>query len=87
VAKALDAAAKGRLDSAKGAFREGETSRLALLGARRVYYADLLQRIHASYQAQQALGQLEDALESPLSTITWPPPEIKTSPGNGEYQP
>ncbi len=65
-AEALDAAAKVQLDSARRAFIEGETSRLALLSAQLVYYTDLLQRTRASYQAQQALGRLEDAVESPL---------------------
>ncbi|MGC8491483.1 MAG: TolC family protein [Syntrophobacteraceae bacterium] len=61
-AEALVAAARGQLEAARFGFRQGETSRFALLGARLVFYADLLQRIRASYQAQQALGQLEDAL-------------------------
>ncbi len=65
-AQSLKDWAKAQKDSAGSAFTEGETSRLALLEAQLVYYTDLLQDIQASYQAQQALGVLEDALEFPL---------------------
>ena len=85
-AEALDAAAKTQLNSARCAFKEGETSRLALLSARLVFYTDLLQRTQASYQAQQALGLLEDALESPLSASAWRPPKIQANPRHGGNQ-
>ncbi|MGC9193890.1 MAG: TolC family protein [Syntrophobacteraceae bacterium] len=65
-AQALKDLSKAQMDSAKNAFRQGETSRLALLEAQLVYSTDLLRNIQASYQAQQALGLLEDALEFPL---------------------
>ncbi len=65
-AGALESASRLQMDSARRSFAEGETSRLELLSARELYYADLLLRLQAARQAQQALGRLEDALQSPL---------------------
>ncbi|MDR3569501.1 MAG: TolC family protein [Syntrophobacteraceae bacterium] len=86
-AEALEVAAKVQMDSARRAFMEGETSRLALLSARLVFYADLLQRVQASYQAQQALGLLEDALQSPLSASARRLQAIQINPGEGDNHP
>jgi outer membrane protein TolC len=84
-AQALKDCSKAQRDAAKNGFRLGETSRLALLDAELVYTTNLLQNIQASYQAQQALGLLEDGLELPLcQTQTFP----KTvCPANGENVP
>lgn len=57
--------------SAQARFRAGETDRLGLLSARLVLATAKLSRLKAFYQAQQALGLLEDALKSPLRSSAW----------------
>jgi cobalt-zinc-cadmium efflux system outer membrane protein len=56
-----------RLDSVRAQVRAGEAEPLALASAEAEFDAGAQSRLNALIQAQQALGQLEDAVQSPLT--------------------
>lgn len=66
----LLAAQQRQLSASQKLFRSGETDRLALTLARQAVYANLLVRQDVLAQVQQALGQLEDAMQRPLSATS-----------------
>jgi len=78
-AEALLAAEKTQEESAQARFKAGETDRLALLSARLVLETANLSRVKAFYQAQQALGLLEDAIKSPLGPSGWIPVALEAN--------
>lgn len=57
--------------SAQAAYQVGEISRLELLGLEAEMVNTRLSRLGALASAQQALGSLEDALQSPLDMEDW----------------
>lgn len=73
----LLAAQQRQLSASKKLFRSGETDRLALTLARQAVYANLLVRQDVLAQVQQALGQLEDAMQRPLSATSIPAIPLK----------
>jgi outer membrane protein TolC len=56
-----------QLDSVKAQAQLGETDALALADAESAYYTGAQNRLNALIKAQQALGALEDAVQSPLT--------------------
>lgn len=60
-----------REDRAQAAYSVGEISRLDLLGLQTDMISTALTRLHALDAAQQALGSLEDAMQSPLDVEAW----------------
>lgn len=71
-------AAEGLMDNlatqelvAATAYRVGEISRLELLGLRAEMATLALFRLDAIVRAQEAIGQLEDAIQSPLDVSEW----------------
>lgn len=73
----LLAAQQRQLSASQKLFRSGETDRLALTLARQAVYANLLVRQDVLAQVQQALGQLEDAMQRPLSATSIPAIPLK----------
>lgn len=73
----LLAAQQRQLSALQKSFRSGETDRLALTLARQATYASLLVRQDVLAQVQQALGQLEDAMQRPLSATSIPAIPLK----------
>lgn len=63
----LLAAQRRQSAASQRSFRAGETDHLTLTLAQQASYANLLARQDVLTQVQQALGQLEDALQRPLS--------------------
>jgi cobalt-zinc-cadmium efflux system outer membrane protein len=57
--------------SAEAAYRVGEISRLELLGRRAEIVTIALSRLQALVAAQQAIGALEDAMQSPIDVGEW----------------
>lgn len=86
-AETLMVAEKIQEQAAQRGLQAGETDRLALLSAQLVLNKAALDRLQASYQAQQALGLLEDAAKSPLGTSAGLPSGLQTNPSHGEYRP
>jgi hypothetical protein len=64
-----------RLDSIRAQAAVGETGPLALASAETEFHTGVQNRLNALIKAQQALGQLEDAVQSPLTL----PPETLDS--------
>ncbi|MHB8248025.1 MAG: TolC family protein [Acidithiobacillus sp.] len=52
-------------------YADGETGSLTLLGGRLAYLVAARDRLFASYQAQQALGALENAVQQPLAPVLY----------------
>jgi cobalt-zinc-cadmium efflux system outer membrane protein len=65
-AKNLEASARDREEAAKRRLEAGETDRLTLLDSKLILQKAAIDRLMTFYQAQQALGLLEDALRSPV---------------------
>jgi outer membrane protein TolC len=86
-AGALEAAEKTQEQAAERSLRAGESDRLARLSAQLILNNAVLARLQAFYQAQQALGLMEDAIKSPLGTSPGIPTTLQTSPGQGEPHP
>ncbi len=59
-----------QLDSVRGQARLGEADGLTLANAESSFYAGALNEMDALIKAQQALGDLEDAVQSPLTLST-----------------
>ena len=66
LAESLLSAQQQQLKALQISFHAGETDRLTLMLAQYAYYANELARIEARVQVQQAVGQLEDAMQRPL---------------------
>ncbi|MEO8849448.1 MAG: TolC family protein [Casimicrobiaceae bacterium] len=66
LANSLFVAQRSQLQSAQHAFNTGETDRLTLALARHSLTVDELAREDALTRVQQAIGKLEDAMQSPL---------------------
>jgi len=75
-AKALLDNARKQLGSVRAQAQAGETDPLAVANAEVEYAAGSQNRLNALVSAQQALGRLEDALQSPL---TLPPATMDTA--------
>ncbi len=65
-AGALQGDLQKRLDAVRAMHHEGEADALAMASAQVEFNAGALSRLDALTKAQQALGQLEDATQSPL---------------------
>ena len=63
---ALLLAQSDQLRKAQGSFKAGETDKVALVGAQLERSQVELARVDAAAKARQALGALEDAVQSPL---------------------
>ena len=57
--------------SARTQYELGEISKLELLGIQLELSSSALARLDALVKAQQAIGQLEDAMQSPLDIVDW----------------
>ncbi len=57
--------------SAEAAYRAGQISRLELLGIQSEMASTALSRLDALVKAQEAIGTLEDATQSPLDVADW----------------
>jgi len=66
--------------SAEGAYRAGQISRLELLGVQTELVNSALVRLDGLRRAEEAIGALEDAMQSPLEVQDW----TLSSPGRGE---
>jgi outer membrane protein TolC len=66
-AKSLRADLRRQLDSVKAQAQLGETDALALADAQSAYFTGAQSRLNALIKAQQALGALEDAVQSSLT--------------------
>lgn len=81
LADSLLSAQGQRYQALQTSFHAGETDRLTLTLAQHEYYANDLARNAARVQLQQAVGQLEDAMQRPLSATDLPiVPELEESP-------
>jgi outer membrane protein TolC len=69
-AQALMQSLQQRLDSARAQMRAGETDPLAVASAEVEFTTGAQSQLAAQLKAQQALGQLEDAVQSPLTLAT-----------------
>ena len=67
--EALLSAQERQLSSAQHSYRAGETDRLMLTLAHQAFFTALLARQHVLMQVQQALNQLEDAIQRPLDSV------------------
>lgn len=67
IAKTLLSDLQHQLDSLRAQAQLGEIDALALANAQATYYNGVQNRLDASVKAQQALGALEDAVQSPLT--------------------
>lgn len=67
--------------TAENSYRVGEISRLELLGLQSQLATTALRRLDAQSLAQQAIGQLEDAMQSPLDVSEWVLTSPRRSPG------
>lgn len=67
VAKKLSSDLQKQLDSTRAQARLGEADALTLANAEVAYTTGAQNQLDAANKAQQALGQLEDAVESPLT--------------------
>ncbi len=65
-ATALQQDLEKRMDSVRAMQQAGEMDPLAVANARIEYYSGALARLDALVKTQQALGQLQDAVQSPL---------------------
>ncbi len=86
-AEALEASGKSQEEAAQHELQAGETDLLALLSAKLVLNNAVLDRLRTFYQAQQALGLLEDALKSPLTATIEIPSALQNNPRHGENRP
>lgn len=90
--EALLSAQERQLSSAQHSYRAGETDRLMLTLAHQAFFTALLARQNALTQVQQALNQLEDAIQRPLdgvvgiTRITLPDPR-RDAPANQGSRP
>jgi cobalt-zinc-cadmium efflux system outer membrane protein len=72
LADALLSAQQRQLQGLQRVFQAGELDRLALTLAQYEFYTNTLARQDALMQVQQHIGQLEDAIQRPLSTTGFP---------------
>ncbi|MHB9071923.1 MAG: TolC family protein [Desulfobaccales bacterium] len=86
-AETLEAAEKTQEQAAQHRLQVGESDRLAVLSAQLILNKVALDRLQAFYQAQQALGLLEDAIKSPLGSTARLPAALQTNPRQGERRP
>ncbi len=78
-------AALGRQEAtAQAAYGVGEISRLDLLGLQAEAVATALTRLDALSRAQQAVGALEDAMQTPLDMEKWALEPPQRTPGSHE---
>lgn len=76
--ESLLTAQKRQLHEVQKSFEAGETDRLTLTLAQQEFYTQALTRQDALLQVQRSIGQLEDAMQRPLSTTDFPVvPEIE----------
>jgi hypothetical protein len=64
---------EAQLAGSRHAFQLGEDDRLTLELNRKTDTSARLALLDASFQAQQALGRIEDAIQRPLAAIDLPP--------------
>ena len=69
LAESLLSAQQRQLQGLQRSFQTGELDRLALTLAQHEFYTQTLARQDALMQVQQTIGQLEDAMQRPLSAI------------------
>jgi cobalt-zinc-cadmium efflux system outer membrane protein len=88
-ARSLDASSRQRHKTAQAMLELGEISRLELGRRELEVNAGALARLDALLQAQEALGDLEDALQSPasLAESLWLPAPRQTPQSPGSAQP
>ncbi len=72
LADALLSAQQQQLQGLQRVFQAGELDRLALTLAQFEFYTNTLARQDALMQVQQHIGQLEDAIQRPLSATGFP---------------
>lgn len=72
IAESLLSAQKRQLHEVQKGFEAGETDRLTLTLAQQEFYTQALTRQDALVQVQQSIGQMEDAMQRPLSTAGFP---------------
>ncbi|MHB0992723.1 MAG: TolC family protein, partial [Burkholderiales bacterium] len=72
LAESLLSAQQRQLQDLKKTYKAGETDRLALTLAQQEFYTQALTRQNALVQVQRNIGQLEDAMQRPLSTTDFP---------------
>ena len=82
-AKALLDNSQKQLDSVRARAQAGEVDPLAVANAEVEYATGAQSRLNALVQAQQSLGQLEDAVQSPL---TLPPETINAAQNQNEME-
>jgi outer membrane protein TolC len=85
-ADTLLAALRRQTATARTAYDVGEISRLELLGLQAEMVSTALMRLDALALAQRALGDLEDAMQTPLDVGAWvlsPPDRGKDGEGDG----
>ena len=85
--EALEAAEKTQEQTVASNLRAGESDRLALLNAKLTLNKTALDRLQTFYQAQQALGFLQDAMKSPIQTSAGLPASLQTNIRPGENRP
>ncbi len=84
-ADALLSEQKGYAQSVQAMVEQGESDRLALLGAEADLTLSELSRLKALVDAQKTLGLLEDAVQRPLCPeVPWRWPAIESGPRPGE---
>jgi len=72
LAESLLSAQQRQLQAMQKTFNAGETDRLTLALAQHAFYIDVLTRQNALVQVQGNIGQLEDAMQRPLSATDFP---------------
>ncbi len=72
IADSLLSAQKRQLHAVQQGFEAGETDRLTLTLAQQEFYTQALTRQDALLQVQRSIGQLEDAMQRPLSATSFP---------------
>ena len=72
LAESLLSAQQRRLQDLQKTFQAGETDRLTLALAQHAFYTHTLIRQDALVQVQRNIGQLEDAMQRPLSATDFP---------------
>ena len=72
IADSLLAAQKRQLHEVQKGFEAGETDQLTLTLAQQEFYTQALTRQDALLQVQWSIGQMEDAMQRPLSATSFP---------------
>jgi outer membrane protein TolC len=72
LAESLLSAQQRQLQAVQKTFKTGETDRLTLALAQHAFYINALARQDALVQVQSSIGQLEDAMQRPLSASDFP---------------